>query len=85
MATPLVVRKITDGDVADVLSINNTNTPAVGFVDMDQLQFLIQHSQHALVVADDTVKVFASRSGTAPRTRAQTTCGFLVGTAISSI
>ena len=63
MATPLVVRKITDADLADVLSINNTNTPAVGFVDMDQLRFLIQHSQHALVVADDTVKAFCITLG----------------------
>lgn len=63
MATPLVVRKITDADVADVLSINNTNTPAVGYIDVDQLQFLIQYSQHALVVADDTVKAFCITLG----------------------
>jgi predicted GNAT superfamily acetyltransferase len=63
MATPLVVRKITDDDLADVLSINNSNTPAVGVIDMEQLQFLIQHSQHALVVADETVKAFCITLG----------------------
>ena len=45
-----IIRTILPSDFSRVLEINNTNVPAVSELTLEKLQYLVEHSLHALVV-----------------------------------
>jgi predicted GNAT superfamily acetyltransferase len=52
------IRFLTPNDFDEVLEINNCNVPAVGELTREKLQYLIDHSLHALVVEQGTTVGF---------------------------
>jgi predicted GNAT superfamily acetyltransferase len=52
------IRFLTPEDFEDVLEINNSNVPAVGELTHEKLQYLVDHSLHALVVQRGTTVGF---------------------------
>jgi predicted GNAT superfamily acetyltransferase len=52
------IRFLTPEDFEDVLEINNSNVPAVGELTHEKLQYLVDHSLHALVVQHGTTVGF---------------------------
>ena len=58
MKTELQLRNSTTDDLRAIWEINESNTPAVGSVNFDQLLFLYEQSFQCFVVADDQVRAF---------------------------
>jgi predicted GNAT superfamily acetyltransferase len=48
--TQPIIRTILPSDLLNVLEINNSNVPAVSELTLEKLQYLVEHSLHALVV-----------------------------------
>ncbi len=51
-------RLFLDSDIDAALELNNLNSPAVGEVDREQLQFLIDHSLYSFAIGSDTLHAF---------------------------
>jgi len=50
----LVIKELTPQYFAQVLAINNANTPAVGELTIEELRFLVLGSLYAIVITDST-------------------------------
>ncbi len=51
-------RLFLESDIDAALELNNLNTPAVGELDREQLQFLIDHSLYSFAIGADTLHAF---------------------------
>ncbi len=51
-------RLFLDSDIDAALELNNLNSPAVGEIDREQLQFLIDHSLYSFAIGSDTLHAF---------------------------